>query len=280
MALTFDELTPREREVLALMAEGKTNGDISRELGISFPTAKTHVSSILGKLGANSRDDAVRRWASEAQGSRWTRFGFVPVLMVGMAAVVAVAAVVVVRTLFVAGQSDGRPSEIRIPLDHLAVGTPLHVDAPGLGTSPYGADLGLLLVRFENGTVRAFLDRDPHTGCDVPWNPDYDLAQLVGDASVPKGAFKANCGGWVFLLTGERVFGASPRGLDEFPVEVVGSVAVVNLRWLQLGLCAAPEALPDCSTRDSPKLVQVIPPPIIPDYGHRTPNAATQVIVP
>ena len=280
MALTSDELTPREREVLALMAEGKTNGDISRELGISFPTAKAHVSSILGKLDANSRDDAVRAWKNEARGNRWARFGFAPALMIGMAAAVAVVAVVVVRTLFVAGESDGRPSEIRIPLEGLEVGTPRHVDTRGLGSSPYGADLGLLLVRFENGTVRAFLDRDPHTGCDVPWNPGYDLGQLVGEASVPKGAFKANCGGWVFLLSGEKVWGASPRGLDEFPVEVVGADAVVNLQWLQLGLCASVEALPECSTPDSPKLVRDIPPPIIPDWGHRTPSAGTQVSVP
>src|SRR5687768_4690856 len=44
-------LTPREREVLALMAAGKTNGEISRELAISFPTAKAHVSSVLSKFG-------------------------------------------------------------------------------------------------------------------------------------------------------------------------------------------------------------------------------------
>ncbi|MCC6704763.1 MAG: response regulator transcription factor [Thermomicrobiales bacterium] len=52
-------LTPREREVLALIAEGLPNKGIARELGISEHTAKFHVGSVLGKLGASSRAEAV-----------------------------------------------------------------------------------------------------------------------------------------------------------------------------------------------------------------------------
>lgn len=52
-------LTPREREVLALIAEGLPNKAIARELGISEHTAKFHVGSVLGKLGASSRAEAV-----------------------------------------------------------------------------------------------------------------------------------------------------------------------------------------------------------------------------
>jgi len=52
-------LTSREREVLALLAEGATNKAIARRLGISVHTAKFHVGSLLDKLDATGRTDAV-----------------------------------------------------------------------------------------------------------------------------------------------------------------------------------------------------------------------------
>jgi len=54
-----ETLTTREREVLLLVAEGLPNKAIARELGISEHTAKFHVGSLLGKLGAASRTEAV-----------------------------------------------------------------------------------------------------------------------------------------------------------------------------------------------------------------------------
>ena len=54
-----EQLTAREREVLALMAEGLTNRQIADRLTISYSTARFHVSSILGKLGVASRTEAV-----------------------------------------------------------------------------------------------------------------------------------------------------------------------------------------------------------------------------
>lgn len=52
-------LTPRELDVLALLAEGASNKVIARELGISVHTVKFHVGSILDKLDATGRTDAV-----------------------------------------------------------------------------------------------------------------------------------------------------------------------------------------------------------------------------
>jgi len=53
------ELSPREREVLALLVEGLNNPDIADRLVVSRSTIKFHVSSILSKLGAASRTEAV-----------------------------------------------------------------------------------------------------------------------------------------------------------------------------------------------------------------------------
>lgn len=58
-------LTPRESEVLQLLAEGLPNKTIARRLGISEHTVKFHVNAILGKLNAQSRTEAVVR-ASQA----------------------------------------------------------------------------------------------------------------------------------------------------------------------------------------------------------------------
>jgi NarL family two-component system response regulator LiaR len=58
-SVTTEALTPREVEVLRLLAQGLPNKDIAERLVVSERTAKFHVSSILNKLGANNRTEAV-----------------------------------------------------------------------------------------------------------------------------------------------------------------------------------------------------------------------------
>ena len=53
-----DVLTPREAEILQLVAAGRTNGEIGKQLFISTKTVSVHVSNILGKLGASGRTEA------------------------------------------------------------------------------------------------------------------------------------------------------------------------------------------------------------------------------
>ena len=53
-----DSLTPREQQVLKLMADGLTNADIAERLVIGVATVKTHVSSIISKLGVSTRTEA------------------------------------------------------------------------------------------------------------------------------------------------------------------------------------------------------------------------------
>jgi DNA-binding NarL/FixJ family response regulator len=60
----LDQLTPREREVLRLIARGYTYKEIARELYISIKTVESHVSSVLRKLQLSTRHQ-LTRWANE-----------------------------------------------------------------------------------------------------------------------------------------------------------------------------------------------------------------------
>jgi DNA-binding NarL/FixJ family response regulator len=57
----LDEITAREREVLALMAEGRSNAGIARQLVVTEGTVEKHVHSILGKLSLRETEDDHRR---------------------------------------------------------------------------------------------------------------------------------------------------------------------------------------------------------------------------
>jgi DNA-binding NarL/FixJ family response regulator len=72
-----ESLSEREVEVLRLLTRGYANKQIARDLGISETTVKTHVSSILGKLGVQSRTQAALHGA---------RMGLVPLDQVGASA--------------------------------------------------------------------------------------------------------------------------------------------------------------------------------------------------
>lgn len=61
-----DPLTEREEEVLALVARGRTNGEIAAELFVGLSTVKTHVASLMTKLGVRNRVE-VAMWAYDTK---------------------------------------------------------------------------------------------------------------------------------------------------------------------------------------------------------------------
>jgi DNA-binding NarL/FixJ family response regulator len=63
-------LTSREREVFALLADGQSNREIARTLGVSEKTVKTHVSAVLAKLGVADRTQAALVAVRESGGDR------------------------------------------------------------------------------------------------------------------------------------------------------------------------------------------------------------------
>lgn len=58
--LSYDELTPRQRQVLTLIADGLSNGDIAERLGISVKTVARHRENIMARLNLHSRTELVK----------------------------------------------------------------------------------------------------------------------------------------------------------------------------------------------------------------------------
>lgn len=99
------ELTERQREVLRLIAEGRTNAEIAERLDISLDGAKYHVREILGKLGVESREEAAAAWRGRRRPSarvgRAIRgvFGFGAWRLAGAAAVICISAAAAIAFL-------------------------------------------------------------------------------------------------------------------------------------------------------------------------------------
>jgi len=60
----IEALTDREEQMLAAVARGRTNGEIADEFYITLSTVKTHIASLMGKLGARNRVE-IAMWAYE-----------------------------------------------------------------------------------------------------------------------------------------------------------------------------------------------------------------------
>lgn len=90
------QLTARQRQVLDLIAAGKTNPQIAQELGISLDGAKWHVSEVLFRLGVTTREQAAAAWLESRIAQRKRRLMIASVSGVGLAGAAAGLAVAVV----------------------------------------------------------------------------------------------------------------------------------------------------------------------------------------
>jgi DNA-binding CsgD family transcriptional regulator len=108
------ELSPRQREVAALISEGKTNGEIATELCISLQGAKCHVSELLRALDLDTREEVAEWWRQQrgmrarfAVTARWSRMPALVKWGLGGAAAAGVAVVAVFALLLATGSDDG-----------------------------------------------------------------------------------------------------------------------------------------------------------------------------
>lgn len=135
----LSDLTPRNREVLRLVAGGLTNGEIASELGITLDGAKWHLREIITRLGVGSREEAAAIWRSEQRPiQRLQRWAFAlplrPVIVTTMAGAGVVGlAVAAILILGGGGAPAGEPAE---PTPPNADATPTPFTSPALFSDP------------------------------------------------------------------------------------------------------------------------------------------------
>ena len=68
-------LSLREAEIMSLIADGRSNGEIAAQLVLAEKTVKNHVNRIYAKLGAESRAAAIVQWTEASDGAGAARLG-------------------------------------------------------------------------------------------------------------------------------------------------------------------------------------------------------------
>jgi DNA-binding CsgD family transcriptional regulator len=135
---TSTGLTPRQREVLRLVARGHTNGEIGEILGISLAGAKWHVAELMGKLNVSSREDLAESYLDEQRaGARLARWWSGALGLVSLkpwvtatAAVLAVAAAGVGTTFGLALMNGGAAEPSQTESEQAATATPSPTPTP------------------------------------------------------------------------------------------------------------------------------------------------------
>jgi DNA-binding CsgD family transcriptional regulator len=133
------ELTPRQREVIELLAKGHTNGEIAERLGITLPGAKWHVRELMDRVGVESRDELAEWWerersvgvrASRALRSLWAGLGLARIA--AGAAVVAVGLVGTGVLIDFGGRGSPTPAAIQATATPSATPTRTPVPRPAM----------------------------------------------------------------------------------------------------------------------------------------------------
>ncbi|MGH2609506.1 MAG: LuxR C-terminal-related transcriptional regulator, partial [Tepidiformaceae bacterium] len=173
------EWTPRQREVLDLLARGQSNQEVAEVLGISLDGAKWHMREILSKLGVDTREEAAEYWRRRNSVSRkvrrlghlmWPPTGWALASATGAALVIGVAA------MWAATSGDDEPAtQLRAASPQAALATaspvPGQLPAPGheisLATSG-GTTSGVFLLDWAGGGAPGQLrPLDTTTGQDL-----------------------------------------------------------------------------------------------------------------
>lgn len=233
-----EKLTEREHEVAQLIAKGLTNAEIARRLGISFGTAKWHVSQVLAKTGADGRSNVASSLHADAQklprGRSFWSLGML-VKPLGLAATVVPVAAIAMATVLVLttrGTVDEPAGAVGTEATTLPVQTsvsrPPQVETPA--TQAHTCDWQLAQTNLNGGRL-------DHSGCDfsgvnfgergMMWN----MAILAGanmSGAVIAGTFaradfsNANLRGTRFV---QSVFGsANFRGADLTGADFTNSI--------------------------------------------------------
>ncbi len=153
-----EELTPRQREVLALLARGLTNAQIAAELGITADGAKYHVSEILARLDLDTREEAADYWRSRrglaTRLRRWARGVSLPLAWRWAATGLVAVAVASVTIVAISLAGDGAtPASEPEPVSPTAVSTAPAPTATVTAPSALSAPSRALQERL--GNVRA-----------------------------------------------------------------------------------------------------------------------------
>ena len=164
--------TPREREVLDLIAGGHTNGEIAVRLGITFPTAKWHVSQVISKCGLASREEVAAYWKHETRPAtralrtaRAATSGLLVKLSLGVG-VAAAAGTAILFATDVFGPAGSQDVVAAVVTDETATPASTPTVAPvNCPSRPFGADN---LCRYNDIPALAALDRG---GCDLSGQP-------------------------------------------------------------------------------------------------------------
>ncbi len=176
--------TPRQREVLDLVAAGHTNTEIAQRLGITLAGAKWHVSELISRLGVDSRDDVADYWRRErrlaARLRRTIRHAIgllsLKAVAVGAAATLGVSAAVAGIVFTGNGDAD------RIRTDgSTAVPTSTVVGAPPDVEAAYVAAAEAMADCMREGGTDVAVFRDPQGGFGFDYGPRKPSPGLASD---------------------------------------------------------------------------------------------------
>lgn len=224
---TIEPLTPRQREVLALLAEGRTNPEIAQRLGISLDGAKWHVREVLARLDVSSREEAATYWRREQ--SAWRRAAWAaPLLAMANAKLVLAAAAAVIglgvvsAALYAARDhsADIAPADATSTLAPTATGTPPTADefAPHSGV-PVVDEVIAIVKSGDAAAFRTLIKAFPE--------PCTTKQRGVGSPpACPPGAPEGSLVDTLRALSGERV--DTGADMDQFLANVVPNLSTLH----------------------------------------------------